>query len=99
MAAQSVPVLTVLLHVTEWRIDVEGMFTMELYAPIRRTVMIDGLSRRDAASGLAIASIHAEPDGGCWPCSCRSAVDWALQDIATTRFKAGKRAKYVSVIG
>jgi hypothetical protein len=36
------------------------MFTVELYARIRRAVMVDGLSRREAAS--LDTGLH-EPDG------------------------------------
>jgi hypothetical protein len=40
IATQKCAVLTVLLHVTDWHGEVEGMFTVELYAAIRHAVMI-----------------------------------------------------------
>src|ERR1019366_8051585 len=38
----------------EWRGEAERMFTVELYAGIRRAVMIDGLSRREAAKRFGV---------------------------------------------
>ena len=46
----------------------------------------------DAASGLAIARIHAEPDGD-WCCVCRSIIERELKDSIMAWFKTGKEAK------
>ena len=52
----------------------------------------DDWSLIDAASGLAIARIYAEPDGS-WRCVCRSIIEGELRDGITGRFKTGKEAK------
>ena len=52
----------------------------------------DDWSLIDAASGLAIARIHAEPGGG-WRCVCRSIIEGELKDGITARFNTGKEAK------
>ena len=49
----------------------------------------DDWSLMDPASGLAIARIHTEPDGG-WRCVCRSSVEGALKDSIMAWFKTGK---------
>lgn len=46
----------------------------------------------DAASGLAIARIQAEPGGG-WRCVCRSIVEGEFKDSIMAWFKTGKEAK------
>ena len=52
----------------------------------------DDWSLIDAASGLAIARIHAEPDGG-WRCVCRSIIEGELEGSIMAWFKTGKEAK------
>ena len=51
---KSVPVLLGRLDVFEWHGEAERMFTVELYAGIRRAVMVDGLSRREAAKRFGV---------------------------------------------
>lgn len=48
----------------------------------------DDWSLIDAASGLAIARINAEPDG-----VCRSIIEGELKDSVMAWFKTGKEAK------
>jgi hypothetical protein len=52
----------------------------------------DDWSLWDAASGLAIARIHADPDGR-WRCVCRSVDSTKLKDSIMGWFKTGKQAK------
>ncbi len=52
----------------------------------------DDWSLWDAASGLAIARINAEPDGG-WRCVSLSVDSNELKDSITGWFKTGKQAK------
>src|ERR1019366_1522047 len=48
------PVLLGRLDAFEWHGEAGRMFTVELYAGIRRAVMVDGLSRREAAKRFGV---------------------------------------------
>ena len=54
-AAQNlIPVLLGSLDVIRWYARAERMFTAELYAGIRRAVMVNGLSRREVARRFGV---------------------------------------------
>ena len=48
------PVLLDRLYAFRWHGEAERMFTVELYAGIRRAVMVAGLSRREAAKRFGV---------------------------------------------